>query len=263
MTPMDGFEAAMNRADHLLRLYDVLCDTRSRAIRRDWAASFLDLMRWPTGEKIVRVDGKDKQSLLILRPSLGLDNTSFTHDYLSELLRSAVVATVSALDRYVHDLVLQHAWALLQRRETSIPTELKKLSLSVLATKRALDKLRNDPSARPGNLVKAALQEHLHRDHTFQRPDDLVKAAKMLGVKDFWGKVTQAMPGTLGSQEVIAKVQSIAMRRNQIVHEADIYRKTKAKQITLRDISKAKADEWCTWTRQLVAAIDQVVKAAV
>ena len=85
----------------------------------------------------------------------------------------------------------------------------------------------------------------------------------MLGVKDFWGKVAQAMPGTLGSQEVIAKVQAIAMGRNQIVHEADIYRKTKAKQITLRDISKAKADEWCTWTRQLVAAIDQVVKAAV
>ena len=263
MTPRDGFEAAMNRADHLLRLYDVLHNTRSRAIRSDWAARFLNLMRWPTGEEIVRVDGKDKQSLLILRPSLGLNHTSFTHDYLSELLRSTVVATVSALDRYVHDLVLQHALALLRKRETSIPTELKKLSLSLLTTKRALDKLRSDANARPGHLIKAALQEHLHRDHTFQRPDDLAKAAKMLGVEDFWGKVAQAMPGTPRKQAVITKLRAITMRRNQIVHEADIYRKTQAKQITLRDISKAQADAWCAWTRQLVAAIDQVVKAAV
>ena len=129
MTPTDGFDAAMGRADHLLCLYDVLHNSRSRAIRTDWAARFLDLMHWPTGEAIVRVDGKDKQSLLILRPSLGLDHTNFTHDYLSELLRSAEVATVSALDRYVHDLVLRHAWALLRKPEARIPTELKALSL--------------------------------------------------------------------------------------------------------------------------------------
>ena len=219
-------------------------------------------MHWPTGEAIVRVDGKDKQSLLILRPSLGLDHTNFTHDYLSELLRSAVVATVSALDRYVHDLVLQHAWALLRKPEAKIPPELKKLSLPVLATKRALAKLRDDANARPGHLIKAALQERLHRD-TFQRPDDLVKAAKMLGVKGFWDKVAQAMPGTAGGQAVKDKLQDIAKRRNQIVHEADIYRKTKAKKITLRDISKADADNWCVWTRQLVSAIDQVVGTAI
>lgn len=263
MKPKDGFDAAIGRVNHLLRLYDVLCNTRSRNIRSDWADSFLDLMHWPSEEAIIRVDGKDKQSLLILRPSLGLDHRNFTHNYLSELLRSAVVATVSALDRYVHDLVLQHSWTLLRRPEESIPTELKKLSLPVLATKHALEKLRSDSNARPGHLVKAALQEHLHRDHTFQRPDDLLKAAKMLGVDDFWNKVVRAMPGTPDKQEVIKKLQDIVKRRNQIVHEADIHRKTKAKKITLRDISKDTADDWYEWTRQLVAAIDVVVESTV
>jgi len=261
--PKDGFDAAMERVNHLLLLYDVLHNTRSRRIRKDWAASFLDLMRWPKGEAIVRVDGKDKQSLLILRPGLGVDHTRFTHDYLSELLRSAIVATVAALDRYVHDLVLHHSWALLCRPEGSIPPELKKLSLPVLATKQALERLRSDSGARPGHLVKAALQEHLHRDHTFQRPDDLARAAKMLGVEDFWGEVAKLMPGRTDKGQVIEKLRTVVTRRNQIVHEADIHRKTKAKKITLRDISRTTAEDWCAWTRSLVSAIDKVVAAAV
>lgn len=121
MKPKNGFDAAMARVDHLLNLYDILHNTRTRQIRSDWATKFLDLMHWPKGEAIVRVNGKDKNSLLILRPPLQLDHTRFSHDYLSELLRSAVVATVSALDRYVHDLVLHHSWALLSRSEKAIP----------------------------------------------------------------------------------------------------------------------------------------------
>lgn len=66
------------------------------------------------------------------------------------------------------------------------------------------------------------------------------------------------MPGTPNKQAVIDQLKAISTRRNQIVHEADIVRKTKAKKVTLRDISRATAAEWCTWTRQLVDAIEQV-----
>ena len=263
MKPIDGFYSAMERVNHVLALYDVLHNTRARRIRKDWSTNFLALMRWPKGEAIVRVDGKDKNSMLILRASLGLDHTRFTHDYLSELLRSAVVATVAGLDRYIHDLVLHHAWSLLGQPEASVPTELKKLAIPVLSTKHALEKLRGDHKARPGHLIKLALQEHLHRDHTFQRPDDLAKAARMLGVSDFWAKTAKLMPGSPTKTEVIDKLRTIATRRNQIVHEADIYRKTKARKTTLRDISRATADDWCAWTRHLVVSIDTVVAAAV
>ena len=263
MQPIDGFNAAMERVNHLLRLYDLLHNTRSYRVRRDWKASFLDLMHWPKGEAIVRVDGKDRESILILRASVGLDHTRFAHDYLAELLRSAVVATVSGLDRYMHDLVVCHSWALLRRPEAAIPTELRRLALPVLATKNALEKLRSSPKARPGHLVKVALQEHLHRDFTFQRPDDVAKAARMLGVEDFWSEIAKQMPGTPPKAQIIDKLRTITTRRNQIVHEADIVRKTKAKKITLQDITRATAEDWCGWTRALVAAIDKVVAAAV
>ena len=85
MKPKDTFDSAMKRVDHLLRLYDLLHNTRTYKARSDWCAKFNDLMHWSKKETIVRVDGKDGHSILILRQVLGIDHTQFTHDYLSEL----------------------------------------------------------------------------------------------------------------------------------------------------------------------------------
>lgn len=253
----------MERADHLLTLYDLLHDTRARKVRADWASKFLALMHWPKAEKIVRVDGKDKGSILIMRESMGIDRDKFTHDYLAELLRAAVVATVSALDRYMHDIVIYHSWALLNRAEAKIPKELKKLQIPVLSARHAVDRIRNDENARPGVLVKEALREHLHREYTFQRPDDVQKAALMLGVEDFWGKTSAVMRGSPKKEEVIRTLREIAQRRNQIVHEADIVRKAKSKMITMREISAKDAVAWTSWMRDFVDAIDSVVAKSI
>lgn len=262
MQSLDSFDAAIERANHLIRLYDLLHDSRSRGIRSDWASSFKSLMHWPAGETIVRVDGRDRDSVLILRESVGIDREHFAHDYVAELLRGAVVASISALDRYLHDLVLQHCWKLLSKPESQIPNELKKIAVSVTATKRALQLLRKDPKARPGHIVKKAIQERLHRDYTFQKPDDVLKAAKMLGVLNFWQAVADEMPGAPPKGDVISYLRNIAKRRNQIVHEADLVLKTKAKEITLRDISRTDAGEWVDWITEFVNAIDRVVAHA-
>lgn len=243
----------------MLRLYDLLHDTRARKVRADWAAKLLSLMHWPKAEKITRVDGKNRNSILILREAVGIDRDKFTHEYLAELLRATVVATVSGLDRYMHDIVIFHSWALLNRAEGKIPKELKKLQIPVLSARHAVDKIRSDAKARPGVLVKEALREHLHREYTFQRPDDVQKAALMLGIDDFWGKVAAAMPGAPKKEEVIRTLREIAQRRNQIVHEADIVRKAKAMTITMREISVKDAADWVAWMRSFVAAIDVVV----
>lgn len=263
MQALEHFDAAMARADHLMQLYDILRDSRARGIRSDWAKSFKAFMGWPAGEVIERVDGKDWNSMLILREAVGVDRSKFTHDYLSELLRAAIVAAVSALDRYVHDAVLQHCWSLLSRAEKDVPKELRNLAVPVLTTKRALEKQRAEPTSRPGHLVKAAIQEQLHKEHTFQKPDDISKAARMLGVTDFWGKVATEMPGPPQKAEVIEQLRQIANRRNLIVHEADLVRKTKAKQVTLRDIGRKEAEHWIDWIRHFVAAMERVVRAAV
>ena len=220
-------------------------------------------MHWPVGEQLCRVDGAGGQSVLILRESVGIDNEHFSHDYVSELLRSALVAAVSAFDRYLHDLVVEHSWKLLCRPEKDVPPELKKLALPVLATKRSLERLRASATARPGNLVKKAIQEQLHREFTFQKPDSVVRAARMLGVADFWGEVGRRMPSRPSREDVINRLKRIADRRNQIVHEADVVLRTKAQQINLRDIRAAETQDAVDWIKQLAAAIDEVVGRAV
>lgn len=258
ITPKDTFDFAVERADHLLALYDILHNSRQRGGRRDWLLSFKKLMRWPKDEAIVRIDGKDRKSLLILRESLGIDADKFAHDYISELLRAAVVSVISALDRYMHDVVVDRSWSLLSLAEDDIPNELKRLRLPVLATKKALEKLRKEKSSRPGNIVKKELQKHLHIEFTFQKKSDIEKGAKMLGVQDFWGKVAAELGGNQTKAHIQERLTEIAKRRNQIVHEADLILKMKAKQISQREITHSEASDAVRWIKNFVEALNKV-----
>jgi HEPN superfamily RiboL-PSP-like protein len=255
----DAFDHAMERTEHFLTLYDVLHDTRQRNVRSDWADSFKELMNWPDSETFVRIDGQDKNSILILRESLGIDRSHFAHDYLSELLRSAIVTSVSALDRYFHDLIVHYCWKLLNRNEEDIPNKLKGLKIPLLAVKKALKKQKEKSNSRPGHIVKEKIQEILHRDYTFQNPDNLSDAASLLGIEKFWVKVSRVMSGNVSAEEAKDKLRGIAKRRNQIVHEADLILKTKAKEITLREININEVDGIKIWVEEFIEAVEKIV----
>ncbi len=259
MTPKTGFVAALERAKHLLRLYELVCDTRQRAVRADWAASFKRAMHWPANNQIVRVDGKDRQSILVFKEECGIDREHFAHEYLSELLRSALVAAVSALDRMLHDHVVKHCWKLLSRKEDEVPKKLKALSLSALDARKALEQLRKDPASRPGNIIKIAIQEKLHRDYTFQTPDSVLLASHMLGIKDFWGKVATKLPGNPSKEATIKQLREITKRRNQIVHEADLIR-TNRRDPSLRPISFSDAERQVKWMEAFGGAVNDVIE---
>lgn len=126
VSPKGGFDVGIERAEHLLVLYTLLKNTRIRAVRKDWATKFKGLMKWPASETVLRVDGANKNSILIVRESVGLSTRHFSHDYCAELLRAAVVGAVSALDRYCHDLIVRRSWKLLSQKEADIPAELKR-----------------------------------------------------------------------------------------------------------------------------------------
>lgn len=263
MKSLDVFNAAFIRAEHFLSLYSILHDTRSRRIRSDWAERFKDLMHWPQGEEIVRVDGKNLDSMLILRESIGITRKQFSHDYISELLRSAIVSVVSALDRYLHDQVVYHSWKLLSQKQEDIPKELAQLELPVLATKRALEQLKRDEKSRPGFIVKQAIQKHLHQKFTFQNPSNVITACKMLGVENLWGEVSRRMPGNQSNSSIIENLKSIVDRRNKIVHESDIPLKIKAKKVTLRPLTLLYTKDTVYWIKDLVYALDDIINQSV
>ncbi len=254
----DAFDHAFARAYHFLTLYDLLHDTRHRAIKGNWVRQFNKSVNWPITEKSTRVDGKGKKSILVLRQELNIGRDIFTHEYTSELLRASWAASVSALDCYMHHLIVGRSWSLLRQREEDVPKELLKLKLPVLAAKRSLDHLRKQPKSRPGTIMKKAIQEVLHREYTFQNTEAIARGAKMLGIEDFWGKVANEMSANWSSGKVQTLLKSIVRRRNQIVHEADLILQTSARTVKMRTITRAGAQKTADFTRDFVEAIDKV-----
>ena len=261
MKAKTAFDAAITRGEHLLTLYDLLGDQRKRSVREDWASKFRKFMKWKQNEKIIRVDGDG--CIVILRESANISREHFKHDYLSELLRFSLVAAVSAMDRYFHDAVVERSWSLLGRKEENIPKELLKLEIPVLEAKRALSRLKGDNRSRPGNLVKKAIQDKLHAKFTFQNPDNVLKAARMLGVEDFWSKVATNMPGVPKGNNLQNRLKQITLRRNQIVHEADLERKTRQTRLSLREVSSRESKKSVKWIKEFVQAVDKVFDIAI
>ncbi len=108
------------------------------------------------------------------------------------------------------------------------------------------------------NQIKKALQRHLHRQYTFQKPDSVVAAMKMIGIKDFWSEVAKRMPGNPKNGDLKETLTGIADRRNQIVHEADIVLKTSAKQLSTREITLSQTQDWLSWVKDFGHAISDI-----
>jgi hypothetical protein len=264
MHPIDGFFAALERSNHLLSLYHILKDNSRRNVRGDWAKKFNRFVRWPASDRIVKIVGKDNKSLLFLREDLGLTREHFSNSYLSELLRAALVSSVSALDRYLHDLIIEKCWKLLSRAEDDIPSDLKNLSVPALITKKVITSLNENPKAKPGNLAKKAIQESLF-EISFQKRGQIERAAsKFLGIKNIWTKaydklITYKQSGWT-KQDVLKYLDEILTRRNQIVHEADLIRNVRMRRFTRREIKVSWVEEYVKFIEYLTIAIDDIVK---
>lgn len=257
MTAKSTFDLAIERSDHFLTIYDLLKNQRKRSARSDWSKKFKKFMSWPMKNPIMRVDGKD--SMLVLRsPKKGLTYDRFEHDYVSEMLRSAIVAAVSALDRYMHDLTVDRGWTLLSGSEKNIPKSLRDLCIPVLVTTKAMGALRKNIKSRPGSQVKKAMQDVLHKS-TFQGSSGIDESLGMLGVKDFWRNLAEEMPGNWDAKKLKKRLNGIVKRRNQIVHEADLERKISAKKDTLRAIKRKESNDTVQWIIDFVAAVERIV----
>lgn len=160
----------------------------------------------------------------------------------------------------MHEIVAKYFLKILNLPLESQSKEFRSISLPVNTVKRATDKLRSDAAARPGNIIKEEVRKILHRDFTFQTASNIQKAATILGIKDFWRKVTVAMNN--GSQKDITdKLNGIARRRNQIVHEADLIIQSRGREVKMRDISKQQALDAVVFMKDLVIGFDKVIQA--
>lgn len=256
--PLAVFDLAMQRSQHFLTMYSLLHNQRRRGIRSDWAAKFKSLMHWNQGEEVVRVDGENNGSVLLYKGSLDIPADRFQHDYVSELLRSAIVSSVSALDRYLHDQIVQWCWSSLDQKEEDVPKALAYFPIPALEVRKLVLYVRKNPKSRPGERFKALVQEELHK-RPLQGPRDIEYAAKLLGISNVWRTLSEKLGDEVEPDAVKAKLSQIVRRRNQIVHEADIYLKLRGTKLHIRKITKSDAQDSVHWISEFVRAMDRVI----
>jgi hypothetical protein len=155
-----------------------------------------------------------------LRGSVGLQNQD-----LIWLPRSAVVAAVSALDSYVHD-VLYEQIPLVLTSSNDIPTSLA----TAMATVRPIKTADDFRSARAVLASHNTLHElfMIFREKklefaSYQAPDKVIAAYSLIGFADIFEKVSCLWQGPDSSPEDIKEtLAKYVARRNKIAHEADL-----------------------------------------
>lgn len=211
--------------------------------------------------------------LLLLDGSQNVSRKDIKNEFLPELLRSAVVAIVSALDKYLHDVVVEKCIILLRKDHDLIPEPLLQIKLNVSVLKKIDQKIeekrKRKPRGKKGNgsiriswIYKKAIQDSIHTI-SFQSPKNITLALAMLGIKDSWNKIILSLNSkgiTITRKELDTKLNILAKRRHQIAHEGDVKRKTKNTNLTLNSIDIIEVNDYLETVKAVTAEIDQLVQ---
>ena len=204
LTPLDAFNDALLRARRLADLYELLHNKRERSVRSDWAEKAKKLLGWKASDPICRIDGQ--KSVLLIREE-GWDLEHFEHDCLGELLRSSLVSAVSALDRYLHDLISSKLLSLLMR---DTPKLLAQFPMELADVKKMLQKAMKsrkdgETATRPRTILKECFRKSLNQQ-TFQGSVQIENALQMLNIKKCWGKIAQKMEGSADDADTVPPI---------------------------------------------------------
>lgn len=258
MTPLQAFEDTLDRARYFVRLRNGLVNVRKRGIRSDWKAKFCSLMHWPASSGISRIDGND--AIIVLRDEAELQAQDFSSNATDELLRSALVYGLSAVDRYMHERVVRGIIPALrsttlnqQQKDFSVPaTEVMKMA------QRAARASHAGEVVRPANDLRNAIQELLHK-RPIQSWREIDWAFKLLGETKLETKLKAALSvQDLGP--VKKTLGDINHRRNSIVHEGDLlkFKRAGRARLKLKEISPGDVTSQLDFLEVLVQALDTI-----
>jgi hypothetical protein len=148
------------------------------------------------------------------------------NQYLLWLLRATVVSAVSALDAYIHDVLALHIPRVLSNAARPVSDPLAELVGRVISTKKTPDvqnMLRFVRSTTGSQDLATEIREKIARFESYQAPDKVVYAFRLIGVNDVLVDAADRWqgPGT-DRANIATRLDRYVKRRNQIAHEADL-----------------------------------------
>jgi hypothetical protein len=130
---------------------------------------------------------------------------------LTDILRTEVVLTVSALDYFMHELTRQGMMEVWRRVRPPTPAYLRfSVSLDVVT------------NLLGGSQVDAYLESEIRTRHgylAFQHPDKIADAVRLFSEVELWREVGVLMKKD--TDDIKKRLKLLVERRNKIAHEAD------------------------------------------
>lgn len=144
-----------------------------------------------------------------------LNQSKFPHDMVSDILRSELVSIVSALDRFIHDIVKAGIIESYNgRRVLTSSCSNFQVTIGDLKSFLSVD-INQDP-----DVILEDIIDRKHSHLSFQDPKKIADALSL-----FWdeNQKWQAIASQSQNNQNALKIElkNIVIRRNQIVHEAD------------------------------------------
>lgn len=144
------------------------------------------------------------------------DDLHFNSSFLDDLLRSEIVYIVSALDKFIHDIVrvgILESYNGLR----PITNSLNNFTINFYQMNLIMDPLHlYNVSQILENII---IENHKHL--SFQDPDKITYALSLIWNETHkWQKISQLMG--MSENNLKIELKNIIIRRNQIVHEADL-----------------------------------------
>ncbi|MFW3163009.1 HEPN domain-containing protein [Pseudomonas syringae pv. syringae] len=174
-----------------------------------------------------------------------------------DLLRSALVMAVSAMDSYMHWMVFQQITAV--SKNSGLPKALAKLEIpfsDVADLAEAMLKGRRAGiETRPWNALKNSAQKQL-LFKTFQSFEQVSMAMSMSGILNGWKSAAAVL--SINVKDIKSRLNHIVHRRNQIVHEGDITRSSLPRNLKFNSLDSAEISGDVDWVESLILAIESI-----
>lgn len=174
----------------------------------------------------------------------------FQSDFIVDLLRSEIVYIVSALDKFIHDIVKIGILESYNGLRINTPAY-NSFSISMLH----INTLANPTSQLTANQILENIVIENHKHLSFQDPDKIAQALSLIWLENHkWQKIADYV--NMDQNNLKIELRNIVIRRNQIVHEADMNLFTNS----IQEIQNIDVQNSITFIVRIVDAIYNLVK---
>lgn len=175
----------------------------------------------------------------------------------ADILRSAVVLSISAMDAYFHEVIAEKIAKFVRAKKgKQLPGKLVEIIKKEVNHERLIEIMfKERPLSHIANIVRKSIA-----DRTYQDAGKIEDILKIVGVDDLWFQVGKKLKTS--KEKAKTFIHLYVHRRHDIVHRGD-FGATKRSKNKLKSITRQYANNCVTHVEKFVKAINDVIETKV